>query len=172
MQRLSVYSWGEYWTSLKNRLDFVVTWALTIAVLHTAVLVNNPGDNGSVKPLMMLRLLRLMALVSTLGDMRVVFDTLTLVLPGFKLPVANFFMVVYFFSCLGVREAPMHAPATTQHTHQHTPLTRRTSLTGTLQLAVFGGLIYEGAEGYPFSYTKAGSELQGSGNVFHMNDFL
>jgi len=101
--KLSVVSWGEYWSQTSNKFDFLSTWLLLGTSLFEMLYSGNLSTYAN-----MLRLLRLLRVVKNLKKLKKVqflVKTITELLKTAKEMVTLLGVVVFFFTMLSVQIA-------------------------------------------------------------------
>ena len=99
--KLLALGWREYTRSLKNELDAVVSLATFVVVIIVYV-PNAVSDARIIRLTLLLRLLRLLRVLDNLSIVRFVSSTFVATLPEARKLGRMMFVVVYFFSALGL----------------------------------------------------------------------
>jgi len=99
--KLLALGWREYTRSLKNWLDAVVTLA-TFVVVIVVYVPNTVSDARFIRLTLLLRLLRLLRVLDNFSIVRFVSSTFLATLPEARKLGHMMFIVLYFFSVLGL----------------------------------------------------------------------
>jgi hypothetical protein len=100
--KLAALGWAEYTRSLKNSFDAIVTVATFVVVIIVYV-PNAFSDARYIRLVLILRLMRVMRLLSASPQVRFVSSTFLAVLPDALRLLKVLFVVLYSFSSLGTQ---------------------------------------------------------------------